>query len=108
MKNQVKVKGFRFQVYCSPENKVHIHTPEEIEKLTMELYDFREKFKPFMKELKKLEEGQGLFIENFRVDYHPGIHEDTFRISLGKEKVCVGKEHFLEKMQEFRKLVEED
>lgn len=107
MKDEVQVKGFRFQVYCY-NNVVHIHSPEETEKLNMPTHEFGKKFKPFLKDLKQLKEGGGLFIGIFRVDYHVGIHEDTFQISLGKEKVCVGKEHFIGKMDDFKKLVEKD
>lgn len=106
MKDQVEVKGFRFQVYCAPDDEVHIHSPEETEKLVMDVVKFRKKFKSFYRDLERLRNGETAGIENFDVEYDEAV--DVFTISLGKEKRKIARQRFLDKMDEFRKLVEED
>lgn len=106
MKEQVEVKGFRFQVYCPPDNVVHIHSPEETDKLTMDVGEARKGLKRFCAELRKLKDGETADIGNFIAKLDEKA--DLFIISLGteKEKVSVGR--FLDRMDEFRKLVKED
>lgn len=113
MKDQVEVKGFRFQVYCY-DNVVHIHSPEETEKLNMSVRDFRKKFKDFRSEVGFLALAKSLSIGNFKVKCVTVKKkgwldvEDELEMSLGKERARVKREEFAQKMDDFKKLVEKD
>jgi len=101
MKEQIEVKGFRFQVYCD-EGWVHVHSPEETAKVKLYVWEARKKMKEL---LKRLNEKRPAQFGDLKILW---VSDDTVRLELGNEKREVDAEEFQEKMEDFRKLVERD
>lgn len=103
MKDEIAVKGFRFQVYCGG-NGVHIHSPEETVKVDIETEEAQKLIKPFMAGLGG-NVGSVSTFSDLKVSI---LSKGKVQIQLGKEKAEENRKSFIESMQDFRKLVEED
>jgi len=104
MKDQVEVKGFRFQVYCL-EGRTHIHSPEETAKVDIGTEKAQKLIKPFMVGLKQREIGDQIAFSDLRVII---LGEEKVQIRLGKERAVENKKSFIKTMQSFRRLIEDD
>lgn len=104
MKEQVEIEGFRFQVYCN-EDKVHIHSPEEMAKVEITNTKASELMKRFISGLEKMKTGISILFDELKMKRKSVT---TIELQLGKEKRIVGRDEFIEKMKEFRRLVEVD
>lgn len=103
MKDEITVKGFRFQVYCN-ENKTHIHSPEETAKVVIETEEAQKLIKSFMAGL----EGNVGSVSTFSDLKVSILGKGKVEIQLGKEKVKESRKSFIESMQNFRRLIEDD
>jgi len=104
MKDEIAVKGFRFQVYCDGDG-VHIHSPEETTKVDIETEKAQKLIKPFMAKLKRGKVGGVVAFSGLKVSI---LGRGKVEIRLGKEKLKENRKSFIESMQTFRRWIEED
>jgi len=104
---ETKIGGFRFQKYLQ-EKVVHIHNPED-EKVEYPIKEFLKHTDKFMNKLENLEEGELIKLLNLKVtgikDWKSGM---TIELDLNGCKDTVDKKLFINKMNEFIKLLEKN